>query len=311
MGMIFEKYQDKNICMHRYNIFDKQVIDCDNDGFVLQGHDLNLSIEEHVNLHGAKIINAATGKKYSTFVWNYDEELKADIDEMWKINIQTPSKWNKMFTAISMYYNRADVPDRSGNTFDANILSSEVRVDILEALENKDLINRLSVNYGHVRFTAKNSQIAEALDKAGNVLELKILSLVKQLQQDGLVNDVMSGVQIDWDGNIHSDYNSDNIYHDTINEIDTIIMNGVTPIFISCKNGSVESEELYKLSTVSKRIGGKYVKKVLFKTGKLNGNAGDYMKQRAKDYDIMLFDNLRYKTDEEILEILKKIIAVR
>ena len=40
-------------------------------------------------------------------------------------------------------------------------------------------------------------------------------------------------------------------------------MKGLRPVFISCKNGKFDDEELFKFSTVSEQFGGKYVKKAL------------------------------------------------
>jgi hypothetical protein len=37
----------------------------------------------------------------------------------------------------------------------------------------------------------------------------------------------------------------------------------MTPLFVSCKNGDVKTEELYKLHTVATRFGGPYAKKML------------------------------------------------
>lgn len=53
---------------------------------------------------------------------------------------------------------------------------------------------------------------------------------------------------------------------DTENEIDVVLMKGLTLIFISCKNGQVDDDELYKLESVTNRFGGLYAKKVLIAT---------------------------------------------
>ena len=52
----------------------------------------------------------------------------------------------------------------------------------------------------------------------------------------------------------------------TTNELDVILTVGMVPVFISCKNGGIDSDELYKLETVSEEFGGKYAKKVLVAT---------------------------------------------
>ena len=49
-------------------------------------------------------------------------------------------------------------------------------------------------------------------------------------------------------------------------KIDVILMHGTTLLFISCKNGNIGEEELYKLHTVAERFGGPYVRKMLIAT---------------------------------------------
>ena len=74
-------------------------------------------------------------------------------------------------------------------------------------------------------------------------------------------DDCMVGVHLDWDGVIYN-----HSLKDTLNEIDVLSLRGVIPTFISCKNGKVTAEELYKLNTVAHRFGGQYSKKVLVAT---------------------------------------------
>ena len=40
------------------------------------------------------------------------------------------------------------------------------------------------------------------------------------------------------------------------NEIDVLLQNGLKPVFISCKNGQTDSDEVYKVKSVSRRFGG-------------------------------------------------------
>lgn len=76
-------------------------------------------------------------------------------------------------------------------------------------------------------------------------------------------NDIVNGAYIDWDSTIHDITDEEK---DTENEIDVILMRGLVPIFISCKNGYVDENELYKLNSVAEKFGGPYVQKVLIAT---------------------------------------------
>lgn len=119
-------------------------------------------------------------------------------------------------------------------------------------------------------------------------------------------HDVMNGVVIDWDGDIHECGVEDNF--DTRNEIDVLMMHHFVPIFVSCKNGYVDMEELYKLNTVATRFGGKYAKKVLIATS-LNstGKAGRYLKERAADMKIKILENVQEWSDAEFMSKIRSL----
>ena len=112
---------------------------------------------------------------------------------------------------------------------------------------------------------------------------------------------------MDWDGEFHE---SEDEKKDTENEIDVVLMRGLTPLFISCKNGSVNENELYKLDAVTNRLGGKYAKKALVATylGKKQ-NSIEYFRQRAKDMNITLIDGVHLLDEEEFERTIKNIIT--
>ena len=63
----------------------------------------------------------------------------------------------------------------------------------------------------------------------------------------------------------------------------------------------VTSDELYKLSTVAERFGGKHAKKVLVTTSlDFLGEACKYVRQRALDMGIQLLENVQKLDDEEL-----------
>ena len=83
-----------------------------------------------------------------------------------------------------------------------------------------------------------------------------------------------------------------------------LLMHGLTPVFISCKNGDVEEEELYKLNTVAERFGGEYAKRVLVATSIPQTAAGQYLRQRIRDMKITLIEDVQHMSNEEIADKL-------
>ena len=91
----------------------------------------------------------------------------------------------------------------------------------------------------------------------------------------------------------------------TINEIDVLAMKGCIPVFVSCKNGMFDVNELYKLNTVVERFGSKYAKKVLVSTemDKMRDHA-DVLRARMDDMDIRNVDAI---SDDEFVRKLRSL----
>ena len=111
----------------------------------------------------------------------------------------------------------------------------------------------------------------------------------------------MNGVYIDWDGIIEDEDSA----IETRNEIDVIMMKGIIPVFVSCKNGQIDTEELYKFNSVAEHFGGKKAKKVLVATALGNDSHSDSIRKRAVDMKIKLIEGLQYMNEEAIAKKVK------
>ena len=143
------------------------------------------------------------------------------------------------------------------------------------------------------------------MTKAGQALEMKIYLTAIATEDKGqpVYQDVCNGVKIDWDGKFH-DEDTENIY-DTENEIDLLMMHNMVPVFVSCKNGFVDANELYKLNTVAQRFGGQYAKKILVATSiPKNSEAAKYLRQRARDMQIRLLEDVQKMDDKTLRDKL-------
>ena len=80
------------------------------------------------------------------------------------------------------------------------------------------------------------------------------------------------------------------------------------PIFISCKNGNFDVDELYKLNTVAERFGSGYAKKVLIASelDKL-GYKAEYIRARAEDMRIRLIEDVDRMEDAELDRLLRSL----
>lgn len=308
MGIVFERYKDKGIQMHRFNIKNGTIIDCDQDGqTVWENEPIELSVEENIRLYGGEVV-CECQKENSTISWDMTDDFKKDIDNIWEICKADARAWNMQIgffaaaekareqssshlTTIAFAPYLTNMPEVVNGMFGTNRR-------ILEELRGAGLIKEYVYNKKKFLVTYKNEQVKLCLTKAGQALEMKMYkAALEASEKDGspTYNDVMTSVYIDWDGNIHADQSG----CDTINEIDVIMMHGLVPVFVSCKNGRIDIDELYKLTAVANRFGGKYAKKVLMATVLGDDPSSEYIKQRANDMDIHFVGNLHKMSDSE------------
>lgn len=316
MGIVYEKYAKKGVLMQRFNMNNGVVYDCDNDGKVFYKGTPLITVEENVMLHGGLVRKDQDGKR--TIQWELNEDFICDVDKMWSICRVNPGLWNarvNVLEAILGCNKTEDALRVSASLSDVrqHLTQEKIRYvsvqGFLKILNKNGLICDYTEKDDTVYFEFKNQQVKRCLEKAGTVLELKVLTAAKRVtdkEGNPVYTDMMSGVYIDWDGDFHHLSDEEK---DTENEIDVVLMKGLVPIFISCKNGHIEDEELYKLETVTNRFGGAYAKKVLIASyvGK-SVNSVKYFKQRAKDMKINLIDGVHNLSDAQFIKMIKHLI---
>lgn len=272
-------------------------------------------------IHGGGIVYA-NQKTGGTRKWNNNEGFLEDIDGIWEVCRRDVRRWNSQInlleTANKMkIIENTDDPDYDPLLIEANIASitahlgrgSEKKLDsfdsVISGLRQNGILTEYSSDGVKLRVRYKNEQVRACLAKVGQALEMKIYSTALKLRDANgkpIYNDVMNGVVIDWDGEIVHPKGSR--IKDTENEIDVIMMHGAIPVFVSCKNGNVDTDELYKLCSVADRFGGKYARRVLVANAVDEGAAGDHLRQRAADMDVRLIENVQNMNDEELCRVI-------
>lgn len=304
MGIVFERHKKKNINMHKYSIIANKLIDCDGNGETVLFAGLpKMTVNENINLYGGKIINAELSRADSNAI---SADIAADIDAMWQLCCKDQRSWNCNIGIIERLVSKA-IPDNDPLVFSvpAKLYSNKAGelTGFMKKLSHEGLID-ITQDEKFVTVKYKNSYVKSCLEKSGKILELKIFLLTNNLKDengDNIYNDSMSGITIDWDGIISRDIPN------TENEIDLILMHGVIPVFISCKNGQTDVNELYKLNTVAHTFGGRYSKKFLIAGS--SATLSRAVKHRAIDMGIGIISNVHNLSDKvlsEKLSILRK-----
>ncbi len=159
-------------------------------------------------------------------------------------------------------------------------------------------------------FTYKSRQIRALLVKAGTVLELVTYLAAKNATNKSgryIYNDARTGVVLDWDGKIHADNPS---YPDTENEIDVLLVRGMIPVFLSCKNGTTDENELYKLAAVAEHFGTKFARKALIATDlQKNYTSLARFTDRAREMGITVIDGVHKMTESEFCRRIGSLTA--
>lgn len=245
-----------------------------------------LTCEENIILHGGAVCG-----KGQTF--DVNDELCRDVELLWDMCRSDPSGWNYKIGRLSSEVSRYSDTDirviskesigRGGrNSVDAELWNAIVSCGFV-------LIDYEMSRGSSWFFRYKNRVVEECLNKAGSALEYRTcLAGIRAMKDEtAAFCSVETGITIGWDEDMGG-------IGGTQNEIDCMLMCGVCPIFISCKNGDIKSEELYKLGTVSEAFGSDYARAVLLSTvyfDEKNGagvKAASNLKRRANDMNIRL-----------------------
>lgn len=140
----------------------------------------------------------------------------------------------------------------------------------------------------------------EVMEKSGNLFEMYTAAEVYTILQSDQQPRVWQSVTLDWDGKRTSSN------RDVYNEVDVISFYGYCPVFISCKAGGLEEEEIFKLNSVAHHFGGKYVI-----TGIVKANKIDSVEQRERITEMGMFyiDNVNRLPLADFRNRLKKSIC--
>lgn len=256
---------------------------------------VSMTVAQNLTLHGGNLEedmvseNAAAG-------YPFRDAIYGDINRLWEICRRDCAAWN---TQIGTLSNALRQLDEEKTAFR---LEEDRRVD--------DGFLRTLVKTGSMTIaddgktktcTFKNPYMSDCLTKAGTLLEYKTYMTAFHYRHGAYptpFTDGCPGVVIRWNDSRAT----------SRNEIDVLLMQGVVPYFISCKNGDIKTDELYKLHTVAGRFGQKYARRILVSTTYFEENrsaaASQSLRERAKEMNIRLIERVHRMDDRTFYEAL-------
>lgn len=312
VGIVFEKFKNiKPFKLQRFNLRTGKLIDCDEDNEISFEGSFALSVNEVISLYGGVVVPQEPQPLATDSI--------EDIDILWEMVCEDPGRWNNTINLLQEFENRSSIQENEKTVLiDFNFLPKPIEnitkkfdkfISLLKDFSNKGIITDFSFSHNIMKYTYKNLLIRHALKKAGNVLEMKTFFEARNIIEDDqpYFTDCLLSTTIDWDGVLH---NPCDMEKDTTNEIDVVLMKGLIPVFISCKNGRIDGEELYKLNTVANRFGGKYAKKMLIATDfeRHSKDSVEAYIQRTKDMHINFIPNAAKLTKKQWQQKLKNVV---
>ncbi len=213
-----------------------------------------LTVHENVLLHGGKIYGESV-------TFGRDDPVCEDIDKLWQICRRSCGEWNSKINRLS-----AAVGSYSGEQGTYSLSEDDVgRKDGVDRALWQSFVDDGFVTVdanrsgrGLLVFTYKNKPVQDCLTQAGSLFEYYTYKTALACERDGVpvFDSATTGIILGWNEDVDT----------TRNEIDVMLMCGVIPVFISCKNGDVKTDELYKLATVAEKFGSSYARCALAAT---------------------------------------------
>jgi len=248
---------------------------------VVERRELQLTLDDIIGLHGG-VINYRQQKDVKNNL--DDKSFMESVKVMWEIANDSQKKWNGLSSVFKECTKYEDENDRVRVSVKAmkqalkkipDIISVKELTNYLNRLGNQGILEKVEIDEEFIKFSYGSPMMRDCLLDAGCLLELHTYY---ERVESGRYSDCRVGVHIDWDGEI------DGREIDVENEIDVMLLEGVVPVFISCKNGRVNQMALYELDAVANRFGGKYVRKELAATQEITPG---YLK-RAEEMGIIV-----------------------
>lgn len=218
------------------------------------------------------------------------EDFERDVMLVWDIMLKNPDAWGGFvgyLQAVTRFVREGDLEVTAKQVIHVNDhITARCNVPILMRLEAAGIVSEVRSEARQVHFRYKSALIEKCLLNHGIWLELYTYISARR---SGFFDDVRTSVMVDWDNTALSG-------DTTRNEIDVMLIKGVTPVFISCKMGQPTALALSEIKMISTKFGGEYSKTVLVTAADIK-ETNKALWQRAVDLDIYVIDKQELKGD--------------
>ncbi len=208
-------------------------------------------------------------------------EMSDRIDRLFRVYSAFRPQWNRQISYIQKISSAEPGVLEAGGQLREKAGNKNVDADgeFFGALEEAGLILNLQHTDESVSFRFPDERVRFWLRDVGAVLELQVF---RACRAAGCFDDVVLSAVVNWQ--------SGKINRDSVtNEIDVMAVQGIQPVFISCKTSEVHTDALNELAILRDRFGGKFARAILVTSG-VTGKTREPVRRRADKLGIELVE---------------------
>ena len=208
-------------------------------------------------------------------------EMSDRIDRLFRVYSTFRPQWNRQISYIQKISSAEPGVLEAGGQLREKAGNKNVDADgeFFGTLEEAGLILNLQHTDESISFRFPDERFRFWLRDVGAVLELQVF---RACRAAGCFDDVVLSAVVNWQ--------SGKINRDSVtNEIDVMAVQGIQPVFISCKTSEVHTDALNELAILRDRFGGKFARAILVTSG-VTGKTREPVRRRADKLGIELVE---------------------
>ncbi|MBR6953771.1 MAG: DUF1887 family protein [Clostridia bacterium] len=214
------------------------------------------------------------------------EDYLTRIDRAFEVYSAFRGVWNRQIACLQRVSSAApgELTAEGPRMVKADRGRVPIDTDLLRALARAGLILDLEVEEDSFRFRFQDEVVRFWLRDMGSALELYVW---KCCREAGCFDDVVLSAVVDWHSGVSAlgEKRGDAV----TNEIDVMAVQGIQPLFISCKTCEIHTEALNELAILRDRFGGKYARAMIVSSGPAP-RSGSPVRRRAAELGIEVVD---------------------
>ena len=205
------------------------------------------------------------------------KRLLPQIDRLFEVYAQYRRGWNRQISYLQKISSSEPGVLEAEGRLEAKAGNKTVSADLglIRALAREKLILDLEVAENALRFRFPDETVRFWLRDIGSVLELRVFRACLAAE---CFDDVVLSAVVNWEGGV-------NQRNAVTNEIDVMAVQGIQPVFISCKTCEIRTEALNELAILRDRFGGKGSRAVIV-TSAMATKSRAPMRRRAAELGI-------------------------